>query len=216
MSSSGEPQQLSAQAADVIRDLIVRGELLPGEKIGQVELANRVGVSRSPLREALRTLESEGIVRHEANRGYVVARLDIDDLTQIYRMRSLLEDEILASIQAPTAEQVAGLTELNDAMEAAMVAEDVAGMLTANREFHFGIFELSPLDHFIREVRRLWQLSEGYRAAYLWMPQTRGRVIAEHREIIAALADFDRARASKISAGHRQASEDVVIGLLAR
>src|SRR6201988_2017021 len=82
--AAGTPQ-LTLEAADQIRDLIVRRVLLPGEKIRQVELANRVGVSRSPLREALRTLESEGIVSYEINRGYVVSRLDRHDLEQIYR-----------------------------------------------------------------------------------------------------------------------------------
>src|SRR6516162_7301396 len=98
--------QLTLQAADQIRDLIIRRVLLPGEKIRQVELANRVGVSRSPLREALRTLESEGIVSYEVNRGYVVSRLDRHDLEQIYRMRALLEQELLSTIARPDARTV--------------------------------------------------------------------------------------------------------------
>jgi DNA-binding GntR family transcriptional regulator len=216
LGESGEPRQLAAQAADAIRDLIVRRELLPGEKIGQVELATRVGVSRSPLREALRTLESEGIVTYEANRGYVVARLDADDLTQIYRMRALLEHELLATIEPPSDVQLKDLIALNESMAEAMAAGSVAEMLRANRDFHFAIFELSPLDLFTREVRRLWQLSEGYRATYLWMPDTRDRVLTEHRAIIDALRDFDQKRVAKLSASHRRASEDVVVGLLVR
>src|SRR5258705_13989902 len=90
-----EAAELTKQAADRIRDLIVRRQLLPGEKIGQVELARRLGVSRSPLREALRTLESEGIVTYEKNRGYLVARLDADELAQVYRLRAILEAELL-------------------------------------------------------------------------------------------------------------------------
>jgi DNA-binding GntR family transcriptional regulator len=69
------PTQLTLLAAAQIRGLIIDGVLLPGEKIRQADLAAKIGVSRSPLREALRTLESEGVVSYEINRGYVVARL---------------------------------------------------------------------------------------------------------------------------------------------
>ena len=211
--AAGTPQ-LTLQAADEIRDLIVRRVLLPGEKIRQVELANRVGVSRSPLREALRTLESEGIVSYEINRGYVVSRLDRHDLEQIYRMRELLEREILATVDRPDAKALRVIVKYNDAMIAAAEPANVSVMLEANRNFHFAIFELSPLELFRREVRRLWQLSEGYRATYLWQRETRARIIAEHATIIGSLRDFDRDQLGELCAQHRAASEDAVIGLL--
>src|SRR5258708_40249706 len=88
--ADAEPLQLTLQAAAQIRGLIIDRVLLPGEKIRQVELAERIGVSRSPLREALRTLESEVVVAYEVNRGYVVARLYDEHLAQIYRMPALL------------------------------------------------------------------------------------------------------------------------------
>jgi DNA-binding GntR family transcriptional regulator len=207
--------QLTLQAADQIRDLIIRRILLPGEKIRQVELANRVGVSRSPLREALRTLESEGIVSYEVNRGYVVSRLDRDDLEQIYRMRALLEQELLSSIARPDARTVRAIARHNDEMVRAIEAGNVSAMLEANRNFHFAIFELSPLNLFRREVRRLWQLSEGYRATYLWLPETRARIVSEHAAMVAALREFDPGRLVELGAQHRSASEDVVVGLLA-
>jgi DNA-binding GntR family transcriptional regulator len=207
--------QLTLEAADQIRDLIIRRILLPGEKIRQVELAKRVGVSRSPLREALRTLESEGIVSYEVNRGYVVSRLDRDDLEQIYRMRALLEQELLSTIKRPDARTVRAIAKHNDEMVRAIEAGNVSAMLEANRSFHFAIFELSPLDLFRREVRRLWQLSEGYRATYLWLPETRARIVSEHAAMVTALREFDPVRLVELSAQHRTASEDVVVGLLA-
>jgi DNA-binding GntR family transcriptional regulator len=207
--------QLTLQAADQIRDLIVRRVLLPGEKIRQVELANRVGVSRSPLREALRTLESEGIVSYEVNRGYVVSRLDRHDMEQIYRMRSLLEEELLRTIVRPDASALGVIARHNDEMVAAMDAANVSAMLEANRNFHFAIFELSPLHLFRREVHRLWQLSEGYRATYLWLRETRARIASEHAAMVHVLREFDPDRLVELSAQHRHASEDVVMGLLA-
>lgn len=207
--------QLTLEAADQIRDLIIRRILLPGEKIRQVELAKRVGVSRSPLREALRTLESEGIVSYEVNRGYVVSRLDRDDLEQIYRMRALLEQELLSTIVRPDARTVRAIAKHNDDMVRAIEAGNVSAMLEANRNFHFAIFALSPLDLFFREVRRLWQLSEGYRATYLWLPETRARIVSEHAAMVTVLREFDPGKLVELSAQHRTASEDVVVGLLA-
>src|SRR5580704_16248079 len=115
-----EPLQLTLQAAAQIRGLIIDHVLLPGEKILQVELAERLGVSRSPLREALRTLESEGVVAYEINRGYVIARLGEEDLVQIFRMRGLLEGELLRTITRPGPDVLAQLKDLNDAMMAAI------------------------------------------------------------------------------------------------
>jgi DNA-binding GntR family transcriptional regulator len=206
------PLQLTLQAAAQIRGLIIDRVLLPGEKIRQVELAERIGVSRSPLREALRTLESEGVVSYEANRGYVVARLGDDDLAQIFRMRGLLEGDLLRTIVRPGPDVLAKLKDLNDAMIAAIDARAVAEVLRANREFHFTIFELSPLNQFRREVERLWQISEGYSAQWWWrMPEARTRINSEHKAIIAALRKFDLERVVELCDTHRTGGFDRTI-----
>jgi DNA-binding GntR family transcriptional regulator len=180
-----EPLQLTLQAAAHIRGLIIDRVLLPGEKIRQVDLARRIGVSRSPLREALRTLESEGAVAYHVNRGYVVARLDDDDLAQIYRMRSIFERELLITIESPPG---AVLTQL----------------LRLNRDFHFTIFDLSPLRQVRREAQRLWQLSEGYSTQWWWRtPEARTRINTEHLEIIRLLGLFDRDRLVEVCESHR-------------
>jgi DNA-binding GntR family transcriptional regulator len=202
--AEAEPAQLTLQAAAQIRGLIIDRVLLPGEKILQVELAERIGVSRSPLREALRTLESEGVVAYEINRGYVVARIGDDDLAQIYRMRELLENELLRTVQRPSAELLARLKELNDKMMVAIDERDVTEVLRYNREFHFAIFDLSPLSQMRKEVARLWQMSDIYSAAW-WrrQPEARKRIGAEHRAVISALRKFDLDKLVEICATHR-------------
>src|SRR6201997_2552635 len=137
---TSEPIQLTLRAAALIRGMIFDGELLPGEKLRQVELAERIGVSRSPLREALRTLESEGVVTYEINRGYVVAKLDDDDLGQIHRMRTLLEDELLRTVKRPDPAVLNDLKDLNEKMMVAIDERNIAEVLRYNREFHFTIF----------------------------------------------------------------------------
>jgi DNA-binding GntR family transcriptional regulator len=202
--ADAEPLQLTLQAAAQIRGLIIDRVLLPGEKIRQVELAERIGVSRSPLREALRTLESEGVVAYEINRGYVVAKLDDDDLGQIHRMRTLLEDELLRTVQRPDATVLSDLKDLNEKMMIAIDEHNVPEVLRYNREFHFTIFDLSSLNQYRREVRRLWQMSEGYSAAWWWrQPEARKRINTEHKSIITALRRYDLDRLVEICDAHR-------------
>ena len=211
--AEAEPLQLTLQAAAQIRGLIIDRVLLPGEKILQVELAERIGVSRSPLREALRTLESEGVVAYEINRGYVVARLGDDDLAQIYRMRELLEDELLRTVQRPSAEVLAGLKDLNEKMMVAIDERDVAEVLRYNREFHFTIFDLSPLSQIRKEVGRLWQMSDIYSAAW-WrrQPEAKKRIGAEHKAIISVLRKFDLDKLVEICATHRTGGLERSVG----
>jgi DNA-binding GntR family transcriptional regulator len=202
--AEAEPLQLTLQAAAQIRGLIIDRVLLPGEKVLQVELAERIGVSRSPLREALRTLESEGLVAYETNRGYVVARVGDDDLAQIYRMRELLEDELLRTVQRPDAEVLDELKDLNDKMMISIDERNVAEVLRYNREFHFKIFDLSPLGQVRKEVGRLWQMSDIYSAAW-WrrQPEAKKRINTEHKAIISALRKFDLDKLVEICATHR-------------
>jgi len=202
--NAAEPLQLTLQAAAQIRGLIIDRVLLPGEKIRQVELAERIGVSRSPLREALRTLESEGVVTYEINRGYVVARLDDEDLAQIFRMRSMLEGELLRLIKRPDNAALANLRDLNARMMKAIAEGNIGEVLRYNREFHFAIFALSPLNQFRREVQRLWQLSERNSAAWWWRtPEASSRIDSEHKAIIAALRKFDVDRLVELCEHHR-------------
>jgi DNA-binding GntR family transcriptional regulator len=203
-SGAGEPLQLTLLAAAQIRGLIIDRVLLPGEKIRQVELAERIGVSRSPLREALRILESEGVVTYETNRGYVVARLDDNDLAQIYRMRAMLEDELLRTVRRPDDGVLSDLKDLNEKMIVAIDERNVAEVMRYNREFHFTIFDLSPLNQFRREIQRLWQMSEGYSAAWWWrQPGARTRINIEHKAIISSLRKFDLDRLVEVCAEHR-------------
>jgi DNA-binding GntR family transcriptional regulator len=211
-----EPLQLTLQAAAHIRGLIIDRVLLPGEKIRQVDLAERIGVSRSPLREALRTLESEGVVAYNVNRGYVVARLDDDDLAQIFRMRSVFEEELLYTIVRPTGAVLAQLATLNTELIEAIDKENFAEVMRLNREFHLMIFDLSPLNQFRREAQRLWQLSEGYSTHWWWRtPEARNRIDAEHREIMQLLEEFDLDRLVAVCEAHRIGGHEQAIGISA-
>jgi DNA-binding GntR family transcriptional regulator len=212
---TGETSDLTRAAVEALREMIVRRQLAPGAQIRQVELASRLGLSRSPLRQALSALETEGLVTHEQQRGYFVVRMSVDHLTQIYRMRELLETELLRTVRSPDADELAEFEARNDEIATAMADGEVARMLVANRAFHFGLFELSPLGAIRQDVERLWNTSEPYRATYLWLPSTRRRIIREHQRMLEALARGDTARLVQIADRHRAAARAAVTELLA-
>ncbi|WP_280489169.1 GntR family transcriptional regulator [Nocardia carnea] len=187
--------------------LIVTGELLPGQPIRQVLMAERLGVSRLPIREALRQLAAAGLVDHEHNVGYTVARLQQSDFDQIYRMRAALEPEIIATLPRFTDEALTEVRRLGDLVVDAAKRGDLLAMRLHNHAFHFAIFEQSPLNLVITEIRRLWTLAMPYHAAYLYDPAARARVIAEHDQMIEALGRHDNDRLDELMNLHRQGGE---------
>jgi DNA-binding GntR family transcriptional regulator len=211
---ASSPASATVRAVDELREMMIRRKLMPGEQVRQEELAEMLGISRSPLREALRTLENEGFVRHAMNQGYFVTRLSAGELNQIYLMRRLLEEQVLRSAERPSEEQLAALSDANAAVAQAAADGAVIDVLVANRQFHFEMFALSPLDLVIREVERLWNLSESYRAAYLWLPETKRRIVDEHGEMVDALRAYDLDRLVSIVYRHTEASREAVIQLL--
>ncbi|WP_416382091.1 GntR family transcriptional regulator [Nocardia higoensis] len=187
--------------------LIVSGELLPGQPIRQVLMAERLGVSRLPIREALRHLTAEGLVQHEHNVGYTVARLQQSDFDQIYLMRAALEPELLRSLPTFSEAALAEVSALGDRVARAAEEGDVLAMRLHNNAFHFAIFERSPLNLVVAEVRRLWTLAMPYHAAYLYDPAARERVVSEHDQMIEALARHDNERLVALMDEHRRGGE---------
>lgn len=210
----GGRSDLTRDTADGLRELIALRTLSPGQQLRQLELAARLGVSRSPLREAMRMLEREGLLVHEPNRGYFVARMSREELDQIYRIRALLETELLTTLRPASAAELDRLRSINAEIAAAVGRRAVDVMLSRNREFHFAIFSLSPQTLIAREVERLWRLCEPYHATHLWHPSVRERMVADHEEIVAALSEGDlRALRRRIDA-HREAAHASVVDLL--
>jgi DNA-binding GntR family transcriptional regulator len=201
-------------AREGIRKLIVSRQLSPGEQIRQEELATLLNTSRSPIREALQALHSEGIVAHHPNRGYFVTRLSADKIEQIFMVRRLLETEVLKNVAWPTRSQLQRLRKLNGGISAAAERHDLSEIIRLNHEFHFEIFALSRFDLLIDELRRLWSLSDPYRALYLWDGAAQIRTVGEHDEILAALEKHDRKLLIRLVDEHRQLSESKLLALL--
>jgi DNA-binding GntR family transcriptional regulator len=191
-------------ALEHIRELISGGFLRPDDWIRQEQLAADLGSSVIPVREALKTLEAEGLVRYAPHRGYHVARLSLGELRETYLIRRLLEDEIVR-IAAPLLgeDDFTHLDELIDVMEAASGRGDAAAMIEANRDLHFSLFAAAQHPRMVDFIRMLWQTTDVYRSMYYADGTARERVNAEHRSIVEALRSGDVDRAVRELDQHR-------------
>lgn len=198
------------QALAAIREMILLQELRPGEQLRQTQLAERIGMSRVPVREALKLLEAEGAIVHHPNQGYFVAKFSQSDLRQIYLMRRLLEDELLRTVEWPAARELGVVEKINGKVASAARRGDIATMSAENRRFHFMFFNWSPLNRVQEEVERMWRLSEVYQTFYLYDPEAQKRIVREHDQMIEAARDQDHKRLIAVAAAHRGAAAEVV------
>ena len=186
----GRPGTTAQHAVESLRRAIVAGELRPGD-----EVAERLGVSLAPIREALAVLEQEGQVTYRPRRGYVVTELDLADLRELYELRELLEERAARRALPLLDEDALERIELaaRDCVAASERA-DVAAELEANRRFHFALLEAPDSPHTLRVIRLLWDSTETYRAMYYNAPESRAEAAASHQRILTSLRARDADR----------------------
>jgi DNA-binding GntR family transcriptional regulator len=203
-------------ALEWLRRAIVSGELGPRQRVNQEDVAERIGLSVAPVREALRALEQEGQVTYLPRRGYFVTELRMSDLEEIYGLRRVLEEGAARAALPLLGPAVIARAEAAAAdCAAAAAAGDVASELAANRRFHFAILEAPGTPHAMRIIRMLWDSTEAYRALYYNSPEERGRSLEAHERILAALRDGDADRLVAELDAHRDRALAVLRELLA-
>lgn len=192
----------SARIAAHLRESILRGELRPGDRIRQEDVAERLGASRLPVREALRILEAEGLTEHETHKGARVPRLSQHEVEMTYRMRERLEPlalvqsiEHLGEDDLEAARGTQGRIEAND---------DLDRFLELDREFHMLTYTGCTLDPLMSMVTRLWNSTQHYRRAFVALsgPGRMWVVNAEHRLILDAVERRDPVDAERYLGGH--------------
>jgi len=194
-----------------LRRAMVRGELQPGEQIVQETLAERFGVSRVPLREALKILEGEGAVTYVARRGYFVADLSMDDLLEVYRIRAVLEAEaVRVGVPLLTDDDRAQFVGLVERWERAAVAGDLLDLAAANRALHFTLIEAARMPRLTRLVRILWDATDVYRSVYYGAAASLEAVAREHRQILAAVLAGDADEVVRLLDDHRDGAVEHV------
>ncbi|MBU6244900.1 MAG: GntR family transcriptional regulator [Actinomycetales bacterium] len=211
--SGVKPPTAQEAVLATLRSEIASGDLAPGEQVVQDDLARRYGVSRVPIREALRILEAEGLLEYHAHRGYFVAVLSVEDLAEVYRIRELLEAEALALVVDQIEDDdIADLDGLMREVERATQTQDVSAISAANRAFHFAMLQACGMPRLVRMIRLLWDATDAYRSVYFLEPSSLERVNDEHRQMMAALRDRDAERLIAVQAEHRHRSVVAVTG----
>lgn len=173
-------------ALALLRDLIVRGELDPGSHIRQTELANRLNISLTPVREALRQLEAEGLVAATAHRGVRVRSIDQTTLTNVYIARRLVEPYLAArGVTRLQPNDIATAISLLRNLDRARSRNDSVGVRRANYEFHFILYERADAPALLETAQKLWVL-------FPWdvlsvVPRRIERSRTEHDAILAAM-----------------------------
>ena len=193
-----------------IRNMIISGELLPGQKVHQGELAAQLKMSRIPVREALSTLQAEGVLVHKPNTGFTVARFSSDDFAEIYLMRRLLETELLRSIDLKRVD-VEELEDINTHLCGYSSADETNKFQETNMHFHFRLFEYSELTLVRQEVGRLWYMSSFYRSLYIYEVDSILQVSSDHNQIMNAIRNQDVEELIRASDEHRKMTEVLVV-----
>lgn len=190
-----------AIAAD-LRAGILAGDYAPGTRVRQEELAERYGTSRIPVREALRDLESEGLVVLVPNSGAWIAKTDIKECVEIYKIRERVEPLALSeSIRNMDEATIARLAELVAQIEAAGEVED---FLKLDREFHLLSYKAAAMPTLLTMIERFWNTTQHYRRAYSRLIGKEGQWIihAEHRLIMEAIRRRDGIDAQHLLESH--------------
>lgn len=164
MKRSEQSPVASQRVADVVAERILRGQLKPGDRIKQDELASELNLSRIPVRDALRILETRGLVSLKANAGARVASLTVRDMELSYQIRELLEPILLAeSIPHLTERHFAEMREVKAELESVTDADDYMPLA---KQFHWTAFSGHQAPLLAQIVERLWDTTHHYRRAY--------------------------------------------------
>jgi DNA-binding GntR family transcriptional regulator len=188
---------------EAILERIVAGELAPGTRLRQEALADELGVSRTPLREALVRLASEGLVEFMPNRGATVARRDFSDMQQAWRARLVIEPGA-ARLAAERRDEDA-IGRLRESVRRQRgVAEDVATSFALNREYHLTLVRASGNAHLAQFAELLWLTRIGV-PIFARQARDREQILAwadEHEAITDAVAVGQAARAERLTRDH--------------
>lgn len=201
-SRSRKPRDMTWTVYTSLRESILNGTLPPGESLSQVQLASKLGVSRGPLREAVRMLQREGLVEAEVNRRGRVSSFSIDDLEQLYAMR-IVHESLAIRINVPRFGQ-RDLDTLRTCLRRmeTLAGHDLRQWQAVDREFHFSLVAHAG-DRLMRTIRELYDHADRYRGLYIkGVPRALSIAADEHKRIVEACEAGDAAYAAGQLARH--------------
>jgi DNA-binding GntR family transcriptional regulator len=197
-------ENLSDHVVKIIRKMILNGSLKPGEKVNQVQLAESLNISRGPIREALRMLQNEGLIKHETNKGTYVTTLSLQDAYEIYTLRALLEAKAaVLAIPYLTEIEFSKLDELLEEFQSALNEKDLEREARCDIGFHHTIIGASRHKRLIHMHEQLdTQVGAMFLTVASMVPARAALVVENHRKLLNTLKSKDSDRVSKEFSDH--------------
>lgn len=197
------PKTAQQAVAEALRHDITTGKLAPGSWIVQEAVAEQFGMSRIPIREALKTLEAEEYITYVPHSGYRVTKLSLDDLLEVFTLRAILEEALIRDAMPRVTDAIVDEMRLcNAQMDAALAQGDLIAVGVFNRQFHFLTFHASGMARTKRIVTQLWNTADAYRPMYSPLLDM-GKVCHEHVAMIEAMAARDVEQLVALNHEHR-------------
>ncbi len=197
---------------ETLRQAILRGELKPGERLMEIHLAQKLGVSRTPVREAIRKLELEGLVLMIPRKGAVVAEITVSDLEDVLEVRMALEElAVKKACGQITPKQLEEVKRCSEEFKKALLGGDVSACAQADEEFHDAIYECTGNKRLIQILNNLREQMYRYRMEYLKDKRSYEILVKEHEEIVRGLEEHDESLAVEVTCQHiRQQKEHII------
>ena len=186
-----------------LRNAILKGELKPGERLMEIQLAQKLGVSRTPVREALRKLELEGLVIMIPRRGAIVADITVQDLNDVLEVRSALEElAVKKACDGATDEQLKALKQAANDFKRCADGDDLLGCVEADMQFHEIIYAATNNKRLQQMLLNLREQMYRYRMEYLKDKRMYKLLIDEHDAIRKAIKKKDKEKAGMVMKTH--------------
>lgn len=185
-----KPLTLRERIVEFIKDAIVKGDLRPGERVPEQEIAESFGISRTPIREAFRQLESEGFITVTPRKGAVVSPITDKDVSEFYTIKSLLEGYAArTACEKLDAKAIKKLESLNAQMARYAEKDDVKNFFKLDNQFHDTFLTACGNDKLCGLVHQLVQQFERFRITALALPGRMKESVAQHEEIVKAFKE---------------------------
>ena len=197
---------------NTLRRAILRGELKPGERLMEIQLANKLGVSRTPIREAIRKLELEGLVLMIPRKGAEVAEITEKNLRDVLEVRCALE-ELAVQLACDRIERNrirelhAAAAHFRDILD----SDDITQVAAADEAFHDVIFKATGNERLIQLLNNLREQMYRYRIEYLKKKECYPQLLKEHATIMKAIEEHDKEKATRITGQHINNQVDTVV-----
>ena len=188
---------------NTLRQAILRGELKPGERLMEIQLANKLGVSRTPIREAIRKLELEGLVLMIPRKGAEVAEITEKSLKDVLEIRRALEDlAVRLACEKITKEDLKELKKAGDEFKKVLKSQDITEVAEADVRFHDVIYMATDNPKLIQLLNNFREQMYRFRVEYLKKDEVRPQLLAEHDEIIKYITEGNKEEASRVVTRH--------------